>query len=173
MIAGKKIAPCGVLRGLAIASLGLMVGLATVSAGVPPASADDGARIAMPMIDPALGRSLFVRRACVVCHSVNGVGGRLAPALDADPTRPVIDVADFSARMWRGAGAMVWLQTLELGYQIELNGDELAHIAGFAADAEEQALFEENQVPGRIMDLLLNEPYSWPSDWFWDDVDPE
>ena len=173
MIGDANTAARGVRRGLAKLSLGLLASLALLSDGVPSASADDGARIVMPMIDPALGRSLFVRRACVVCHAVNGVGGRLGPALDADPTRPVIDVSDFAARMWRGAGAMVWLQTLELGYQIELNGDELAHIAGFAADAKEQARFEENQVPGRILDLLLNEPYSWPSDWFWDEVEPE
>lgn len=67
--------------------------------------------------------------------------------------------------MWRGAGPMVWLQTLELGYQIDLTGED---IAGFANDLDEQGKFAENQVPGRILESLHNEPYQRPEDWLWE-----
>ncbi len=58
---------------------------------VPPASAQDagtslvraGPSILFPLLDPARGRALFVDKGCVVCHSVNGVGGEIAPVLDA------------------------------------------------------------------------------------------
>ena len=62
---------------------------------------------------------------------------------------------------------MVWLQTLELGYQIDLTGEDIAHLAAFANDRYEQSQFEENQVPGRILDSLLTEPYQRPEDWMW------
>ena len=137
-----------------------------------PAWAQAGSDIVTPRVDPARGRILFVRKACVVCHSVNGIGGAMGPALDADPGEQRIDVVDFAARMWRGAGPMVWLQNYELGYQIDLSGQDIAHLAGFAADADEQAKFEENQVPGRILELLLTEPYVRPEDWHWE-TEPE
>lgn len=154
------------LAGLAAIMLAIMAPV------VQPASAQTGPQLVMPVVDPALGRELFVRRACVVCHSVNGIGGGMGPPLDADPGRTEIDVADFAARMWRGAGSMVWLQTLELGYQLDLTGEDIAHLAGFAADYDEQVRFTENQVPGRILDSLLDEPYRRPEDWIWE-PDPE
>ena len=137
------------------------------------ASAQSDAQVVTPRVDAERGRTLFVRKACVVCHSVNGIGGAMGPPLDADPGVREIDVADFAARMWRGAGPMVWLQNYELGYQIDLTGADIAHLAGFAADADEQAKFEENQVPGRILELLLTEPYVRPEDWHWETEPPE
>ena len=52
---------------------------------VPPASAQDagaslvraGPSILFPLLDPARGRALFVDKGC------NGVGGEIAPVLDA------------------------------------------------------------------------------------------
>lgn len=155
-----------VARGALAIALSIVV-LAALP-GTRPALAQSTSWVVTPLPDPARGRVLFVRRACVLCHSVNGIGGGMGPALDADPGRSEIDVASFAARMWRGAGPMVWLQTLELGYQIDLTGEDIAHIAAFAADADEQALFAENQVPGRILDSLLNEPYYRPEDWEWE-----
>ena len=38
--------------------------------------------VAMPPIDPARGRKVFVEKGCVACHSVNGVGGDIGPSLD-------------------------------------------------------------------------------------------
>ena len=155
----------------------LLVGLAILlPAGLTPASdparAQADAGVVTPRVDPARGRILFVRKACVVCHSVNGIGGAMGPSLDTGPGVRLVDVADFAARMWRGAGPMVWLQNYELGYQIDLTGDDIAHLAGFAANADEQSRFAENQVPGRILELLLTEPYVRPEDWQWE-TEPE
>jgi len=70
----------------------------------------------VPLTDPERGRQLFVGKGCVVCHSVNGVGGQAGPPLDADPAETSVDVFDFAARMWRGASLMIVLQEMELGY---------------------------------------------------------
>ncbi len=163
---GHRVAGAAARAGLAIL---LLAGAAAIGR---PAWAQTGAEVVTPQGDPARGRTLFVRKACVVCHSVNGIGGAMAPSLDADPGVREIDVADFAARMWRGAGPMVWLQNYELGYQIDLTGDDITHLAAFAADAAEQANFAENQVPGRILELLLTEPYVRPEDWQWE-TEPE
>lgn len=160
-----------IARSTALVALAFL--LLAGSAAVPQlAWAQTDAGVVTPRVDPARGRILFVRKACVVCHSVNGIGGAMGPSLDATQSVREVDVADFAARMWRGAGPMVWLQNYELGYQIDLTGDDIAHLAGFAADTDEQALFAENQVPGRILELLLTEPYVRPEDWQWE-TEPE
>ena len=105
------------------------------------------------------GRDLFTGKGCVVCHAINGVGGMAGPALDADPNRPQLDVFDFSARMWRGAPTMIVLQEMELGYQIELTGQELADLARFIHDAEAQRSFDETDVPELIRDWMVDEVY--------------
>jgi len=160
-VAGGVIGRTVLLAGLSAAMLGIL------PSGLRSALAQGAPEIVTPVVDAARGRDLFVRKACVVCHSVNGIGGGMAPPLDAPSAQAEIDIADFAARMWRGAGPMVWLQTLELGYQIDLTGEDIAHLAGFANDRFEQSRFEENQVPGRILDSLLTEPYQRPEDWMW------
>ncbi len=108
----------------------------------------------MPDFDATQGRTLFAAKGCVVCHSINGVGGEDAPALDYDPTGGPMDPFEFAARMWRGAEPMIYMQQDELGNQIELDGAELAAIIAFAHDAEEQALFSEEDIPESIMDMM-------------------
>ncbi len=126
--------------------------------------------ILLPLADAAHGRQLFVSKGCVICHSVNGVGGRAAPALDAiaveegDPVPPV-DPLDFVARMWRGAPAMLELQAIELGYQIELTSQDLADLAVFANDAGMQSDFSLEDVPEPMWDWMLNEPYWEDENW--------
>ena len=115
-------------------------------------------KMALPLANAAEGRRLFVNKGCVVCHSVNGIGGKAAPALDATGGA-YVDVFDFVARMWRGAPTMIVLQEMELGYQIELNGDELAHLAAFAADPAEQARFSDSDIPEVIRDWMVDEVY--------------
>ncbi len=61
----------------------------------------------LPFTNSERGRDLFVNKGCVVCHSVNGAGGKAGPNLDADPLQAQIDAFDFAARMWRGAEAMI------------------------------------------------------------------
>ena len=40
--------------------------------------------VATPPMDAQRGREVFVQKGCVACHSVNGVGGDLGPALNAE-----------------------------------------------------------------------------------------
>jgi cytochrome c len=115
-------------------------------------------KMALPLANAAEGRRLFVNKGCVVCHSVNGVGGKAAPAQDTAGAA-YVDVFDFVARMWRGAPTMIVLQEMELGYQIDLSGDELAHLAAFAADPAEQARFSDSEIPEVIRDWMVDEVY--------------
>ena len=132
--------------------------------GSGPALAQDtmassARKLALPLANAEEGKKLFVGKGCVVCHAVNGVGGKAAPALDADSEEPYFDVFDFVARMWRGAPTMILLQEMEMGYQIELNGEELAHLAAFASDASVQGTFSEQDIPEVIRDWMVDEVY--------------
>ena len=74
--------------------------------------------IILPRMDAAAGRQLFAAKGCVLCHSVNGVGGADAPPMDAEYMEPMMNPFDFAAGMWRGSEAMVALQREELGAPI-------------------------------------------------------
>lgn len=128
---------------------------------VEMATAPDHANnfLLLPLIDPVRGRILFVNKGCVLCHSVNDVGGSAAPALDAMPDEYYIDPFAFMVRMWKGAKAMIALQDKELGYQIDLEGDELAAIIGFLYDSQEQQKLTIEQVPIRMRDSFVDEPF--------------
>lgn len=117
-------------------------------------------QITLPIIDPKRGQALFVTKGCVMCHSVNGVGGRAGPALDSIGDGKHIDILDFSARMWRGAFAMIELQGMELGYQLDFTGEELGHIVGFLYDKSTKSKFSADHVPDLIRDMFIREPYS-------------
>ena len=126
-------------------------------AGVHPAQDEDGGllidpeldrpavpEMALPNYDATRGRELFVTKGCVVCHAVNDVGGDAirdlggdtAPPLDASRMPIRMDPFIFFARMWRGAQTMIALQEQRLGYQIALDGAELADIMAFIYDFE-------------------------------------
>lgn len=108
----------------------------------------------LPKMDAAEGRNLFASKGCVVCHSINGVGGTDAPELDAKLMDTPMNPFEFTARMWRGAEAMVELQRDELGDVIELNGEELASIIAFVHDAGEQAKFSEKDIPENVKGMM-------------------
>ncbi|MGT2467640.1 c-type cytochrome (plasmid) [Mesorhizobium atlanticum] len=108
----------------------------------------------VPAMHPANGRKLFAAKGCVVCHSVNGVGGTDAAALDASSMEPMMNPFEFTARMWSGAAAMIEMQQEELGEQIEFTGQELADIIAFTHDAEEQKRFSEADIPPEIKKVL-------------------
>ena len=97
---------------------------------------------------------LFASKGCVVCHSINGVGGTDAPALDASTMQGPMNPFDFVARMWRAAPAMIAMQKSEMGHQIQFTGQELADIVAFAHDATEQANFSEDDIPDKIKSLM-------------------
>ncbi|WP_201455790.1 c-type cytochrome [Tropicimonas marinistellae] len=113
--------------------------------------------LAMPEMNAERGRALFASKGCVVCHSINGVGGADAPMLDAASMDEVMNPFEFAARMWRGAGAMVALQEDELGGQIELSGEELADIIAFVHDPAEQKRFSMADVPHEIEEMMHHE----------------
>jgi len=143
-----------------VSMLGLPVYADSHSVAAPSGTVMDmqmmGTGLFLPRMDPAAGRLLFASKGCVVCHSINGVGGEDAPALDASLMTMPMNPFEFAARMWRGAGAMVALQQDELGAQIELNGEELANIIAFVHDAEEQAKFSAADIPDDITMMMQN-----------------
>ncbi len=126
----------------------------------------DSPKIVVPQVDSKRGRKLFVDKACVVCHSINGAGGKAAPELDAEADEQYIDLMEFTARMWRGADMMIVLQSMELGYKIDLNGQEIADLAAFVSDPEEQKDFTEDEIPELINEWLLDEPVDFDAQDF-------
>ncbi|MEC5292574.1 cytochrome c [Aurantimonas sp. C2-6-R+9] len=114
--------------------------------------------VIVPKMDAARGKQLFASKGCVVCHSINGVGGEDAPPLDAATMPSPMNPFDFAAKMWRGAEAMVALQREELGDPIELKGQELADLIAFVHDTDEQKTFSEADVPSRIKELMEHMP---------------
>ena len=100
----------------------------------------------MPEMNPVKGRTLFVTKGCVACHSINGIGGHDAAALDAKTMEPMMNPFDFAAKMWRMAPAMIAAQEDELGHQILFTGDELSDIVAFVHDPAEQRKFTEDSL---------------------------
>lgn len=111
----------------------------------------------IPQFDAVEGRVLFASKGCVVCHSINGVGGEDAQPLDAEYMDLPMNPFQFAARMWTGAEAMVELQREELGDVIYLEGDELASIIAFVHDADEQKKFSEADIPEEIKAMMVHQ----------------
>ena len=130
--------------------------------------ADGVTNMVLPLASAQRGKETFVAKGCVICHSVNGVGGKAAPMLDAKPGSSV-EPLGFVARMWRGAPAMLELQAIELGYQIELSAQEFADLAAFSADPQLQGTFTLSDIPEPMQTWMLNEPYwdegEWPEEF--------
>jgi mono/diheme cytochrome c family protein len=146
----------------------LLAATIVLFAGVAAAAESGAPNIVIPVPDAQRGRVLFTSKGCVICHSVNGVGGKAGPALDAPAEGAVIDPLDFAARMWRGSMAMAILQSSELGYQIDLTGAEIADLAAFAATLSEQATFSEADIPEIMRGWTMDEPFppdggEWPA----------
>ncbi len=121
-------------------------------------------RVILPLVDAESGRRLFVVKGCVLCHAVNGAGGSAAPPLDADGSSD-LDLMDFVVRMWNGAQAMIELQALELGYQIELSGEEIGDLAAFAASPETQRGFSLESIPESMRSWIIEKPYWMGDGW--------
>jgi len=121
-------------------------------------------QLTIPIIDPKRGRQLFVTRGCVLCHAINDTGGRGGPPLDRIGDGKAADILDFTARMWRGAYAMIELQNMELGYQLDFSGEDLGHIIAFLYDKSERSKFSGNDVPDLIKDMFIDKPFSADDD---------
>jgi cytochrome c len=112
------------------------------------------ANLQLPDMDAARGRKLFASKGCVACHSINGVGGHDATALNAHTMQPMMNPFDFAAKMWRMAPFMIAAQEEALGEQILFTGQELADIIAFVHDDEEQHKFSETDIPPEIMPMM-------------------
>ena len=89
-----------------------------------------------------------------MCHVVNGVGGEVGPSLDAEDMPQPMNAFEFSARMWRGAPAMVQMQEELLGEVITLSGQDLADLVAFAHDKTEQEQLKADQIPDHLRKLI-------------------
>ncbi len=105
-------------------------------------------------MNPARGRTLFASKGCVVCHSVNGIGGEEGPSLDVSAGRQFVNPFSFAANMWQGAEMMIAVQQEVFGEQIYLTGQELFDIIGFAYSAAEQRAFGEVDIPHNVLELI-------------------
>jgi len=148
--------------------LKLLAATIILCAGTAVAESAEAPMIVLPVPDAASGRLLFTSKGCVICHSVNGVGGKAGPPFDAPAEYAPIDPLAFAARMWRGSMAMAILQSSELGYQIDLTGAEIADLAAFAASLSEQSTFSEADIPEIMRGWTMDEPFppdggEWPA----------
>jgi len=119
----------------------------------------------LPPGDPVRGKELFVTKGCFICHAVRGTGGMVAAPLDAPEDGRIVDPLVFAAAMWRGAQAMLTLQLLELGYQIDISGDELRDLAAFASDLKAQADYSQEGVSDFMREWMIDKPYWLDDDW--------
>jgi len=110
--------------------------------------------LAVPLVDSHRGREVFLSKGCIVCHQVNGVGGAIGPSLNADEMPEHMNMFEFSARMWRGASAMIAIQENVLGSQIELSGQDLADLVAFSHDADEQSGLTADDIPEKFRPLI-------------------
>lgn len=113
-----------------------------------------GPGMMMPSMNSAHGRRMFAEKGCVVCHSINGIGGQDAAPLDAATMPTGMNPFEFLATMWRGASAMIEMQNDELGAQIEFTGVELEDIIAFIHDEAEQRKFTEADIPAKIKAIM-------------------
>ena len=111
--------------------------------------------IALPPMNSERGRTIFLEKGCIACHSVNGVGGDVGPAINAADMPEPMNAFDFAARMWRGANAMIAMQEDEqFGGQIELSGQDIADLVAFAHDKKEQAEIDADQIPEKYRAMI-------------------
>lgn len=117
-------------------------------------SASPATGLVLPKLDPRRGMELFISKRCVVCHSINGVGGTDAAPLDASTMDPAMNPFEFFARMWLGTKPMIAMQEERMGEQVELTADELGDIVAFIHDDAIQKSFSEGDIPDEIEDLI-------------------
>jgi mono/diheme cytochrome c family protein len=98
---------------------------------------------------PDRGRVLFAEKKCSTCHSVTGVGGKLAPDLGQPGHH--ISLTAFAARMWNHAPAML-AKMKEVGIEPPtLSGQDMADIVAHLFTSR---YFERNADARRGGDLL-------------------
>ena len=111
--------------------------------------------LALPPMNSHRGRELFIQKGCVICHSINDVGGAIGPSLNAADMPEPMNAFEFAARMWRGAPAMAQMQQDLLGEFISLSGQDLADLVAFAHDETEQRKLKTEQIPKPYRALIV------------------
>lgn len=110
--------------------------------------------LALPKLSSTNGKALFISKACVVCHSVNDVGGSIGAPLDASEMDPTGNPFVFFAKLLMGATPMLELQRERLGHEVELSPQELGDIVMFLHDGAMQKTLTNKDIPRRIMRLM-------------------
>lgn len=145
------------LAALAIASTAIGIASLNPVSFVGVARADSASAapgLALPAMNPQRGRALFASKGCVVCHSINGVGGLDAAPLDASTMDPAMNPFEFFARMLAVMTPMVAMQEDRLGQQVELSAEELGDLVAFIHDSDSQKTFSEDEIPEDIEHLM-------------------
>ncbi len=116
--------------------------------------AGQNTQLLMPKMNPERGKKTFVNKGCIACHSVNGVGGQDAPAMDDHTELGNISLFDFAAKMWNSAPGMLAAQEEAFGEQILLTGDELADIIAFVHDDESRHSFSKKDLTKGVLKMM-------------------
>ena len=111
-------------------------------------------RLAFPIMNAEKGKRIFVEKGCISCHSVNGIGGHDAPAMDAHQKMEYVNPFDFAARMWNHAPGMIAAQEDAFDEQVSLTGDDLANIIAFVHDDEAQHAFTEKDLTAKARKMM-------------------
>lgn len=122
-----------------------------------PAAAGEPAGLNLPAMDSKRGRLLYVSKACVGCHAINGIGGTSGAPLDAATMDETGNPFEFFARMWLGTKPMIAMQEDKMGQQVELTAQELGDIVAFIHDPAEQKSFSRAEIPDNIEDIIESE----------------
>ena len=107
-------------------------------------------KIVLPAMNAQTGKMLFASKGCVICHQVNGVGGKDGGALDNKAMTAAVSPFDFFAKMWLGADKMIIMQKKELGATTDFTGQELADIIGFLHDPNLVKTFSDKDIPEAV-----------------------
>jgi len=113
--------------------------------------------VVLPAMNPQRGRALFANKGCVVCHSINGVGGFDAAPLDASTMDPEKNPFEFFARMLAAMSPMIAMQEDRLGHQVELDAGELGDLVAFVYDEATQKSFSEKDIPEDMARIMEND----------------
>lgn len=133
-------------------------------------------KLVNPVMDAVKGKELFIEKACITCHAVNGIGGEDGMKIDAHVMLPEMDVFQFAARMWNHSQVMVAAQFEAFDEQIELTGQELANITAFVHDDAVQHTVTKDSIPPRVQKMMHHEHsegHDDPSEKMHDDEEHE
>jgi mono/diheme cytochrome c family protein len=110
--------------------------------------------LVLPKLSPGRGKELFTAKGCVVCHSINGVGGSDAAPLDASTMDPAMNPFEFFARMLAGMTPMLTMQRDRLGHEVELTAGELGDVVAFIHDEATQKSLSTKDIPEDMKRLM-------------------